>query len=86
MSRNRDHKGKEMIPDDLYNLSRHELDAIIEAWIIGKNASRNRAILCRRLFDGIGFELLAEEFQLSVRQTKNIVYKCERIIYSHIKD
>lgn len=61
------------------------MELLIGEWIIGKNAERDRAILRRRLFDGITFELLADEFQLSVRQTKNIVYKGERIIYSHLK-
>lgn len=70
-----------MIPD----LPKSELDALIEQWIIGKNAERDRAILRRRLFDGVTFELLAEEFDLSVRQTKNIVYKSERKVFSHIK-
>ena len=64
-------------------LPKSELDALIEQWIIGKNAERNRAVVRRRLFDGITFEKLAEEFDLSVRQTKNIVYTCERIIFSH---
>lgn len=72
-----------MIPE---NVSRAELEALIEQWIIGKNAQRDREILRRRLFDGIIFELLAEEFELSVRQTKNIVYKGERKIYSHLGD
>lgn len=72
----------EMIPD---NLSKNDIDDLIENWIIGKNAERDREILRRRLFDGICFEPLAEEFGLSVRQTKNIVYKCERKIFSHIK-
>lgn len=36
---------------------------------------RNRAILKRRLIDGVCFEPLAEEFNLSVRQIQNIVYK-----------
>ena len=36
---------------------------------------RNRAILKRRLIDGVCFEPLAEEFDLSVRQTKNIIYR-----------
>lgn len=70
-----------MIPD---NLSKSDIDALIENWIIGKNAERDRAMLRRRLFDGIIFEDLAYEFGLSVRQTKNIVYKCERKIFSHI--
>lgn len=70
-----------MIPD---NVSKSQIDALIDEWIIGKNAQRDRAILRRRLFDGICFELLAEEFGLSVRQTKTIVYKCERKIFSHL--
>lgn len=36
---------------------------------------RNRAILKRRLIDGICFEKLAEEFDMSVRQMKNIIYR-----------
>ena len=70
-----------MIPD---GLSKSDLDVLINEWIIGKNAERDRAILRRRLFDGITFEKIAEEFELSVRQTKNIVYKGESKIYSHI--
>lgn len=70
-----------MIPD---GISKSEIDALIDEWIIGKNAERDRAILRRRLFDGITFERLAEEFDLSVRQTKNIVYKGEYKIYSHV--
>jgi len=68
----------------LDDISRFELDRAIDNWIIGKNAERNRAILRRRLFDGITFEHLAEEFNLSVRQTKNIIYQGERKIFSHI--
>lgn len=70
-----------MIPE---NVSKSELDSLIEEWIIGKNAERDRAILRRRLFDGITFEKLSEEFGLSVRQTKVIVYKCEEKIFKHL--
>ncbi len=42
---------------------------------------RNRKILKRRYIDGICFEPLAEEFGLSVRQVKNIVYKGEQILF-----
>ena len=71
-----------MIPD---NLSKSEIDALIDEWIIGKNAQRDRAILRMRLFDGIRFELIAMHFDMSVRQIKNIVYKGERKIYSHLE-
>jgi hypothetical protein len=45
---------------------------------------QNRAIMKRRLIDGICFEPLADEFDLSVRQVKNIVYKCEDKISSKV--
>ena len=48
------------------------------------HSERNRKILCRRLIDGICFEPLAEEFDMSVRQIKDIVRKGRRIIFSHI--
>lgn len=67
------------------DMSKSEIENAINEWIVGKNAERDRSIIKRRLIDGICFEPLAEEFGLSVRQTKNIVYKCERKIFSHMK-
>ena len=66
------------------DLSRSQIDALIDEWIIGSNAERNRAILRRRLFDGITFERLAEEFDMSPRQVKAVVYKCEDKIFSKV--
>ena len=51
-----------------YNLSRSEWENLIDQWIFKE---RDRAILKRRLLDGICYEPLAEEFDLSVQQTKN---------------
>lgn len=42
---------------------------------------RNRRILRRRLIDGICYEPLAEEFDMSVRQVKNIVYRAQDVIF-----
>ena len=66
------------------NIPRSEVESLIDEWIIGRNAYRNRLILKRRLCDGITYERLAEEFDLSVRQTKNIVYKCEDVLFKHL--
>lgn len=66
------------------DLSRSELENLIDEWIIGNKAQRDRALIKRRLIDGICYEPLAEEFDLSVRQVKNIVYKCEEKIFRHI--
>lgn len=67
------------------DVSRSELEEAIDEWIIGRNAERNRRILKRRLIDGVCFEPLAEEFGLSVRQVKNIVYKLQERVFSKIK-
>lgn len=65
-------------------ISRSELIRLINQWIIGNNAERNRKIIKRRLIDGVCFEPLAEEFGLSVRYIKTVVYKCEDKIFSHL--
>ena len=65
-------------------LSRSQLEELIDEWIVGKNGERNRAILKRRLIDGITYEQIAEEFELSVRQTKTIIYKEEQRLIKHI--
>ncbi len=68
------------------DLCRWEWEFLIDQWIIGRNAERNRAVIKRRLLDGICFEPLAEEFGLSVQQTKTIVYKGEQILIKHVKE
>ena len=42
-------------------LSRSDIESLIDEWIIGRNAQRDREITKRRLIDGICFEPLAEE-------------------------
>jgi len=61
-----------------YDISNSELEKLIDEWIHSK---RDRDILKRRLIDGIIYEDLAEEFDMSVRQIKNIVYKSEQKIF-----
>lgn len=48
------------------------------------HSERDRKIMERRLIDGITFERLAEEFDLSVRRMKTIVYTCQVEIFRHI--
>lgn len=66
------------------NLSRSQLIALIDEWIVGRNGERNRAILKRRLIDGLTYEQIAEEFDLSVRQTKTIIYKEMQKLIKHL--
>lgn len=67
-------------------IQRDKVEYAIYQWIIGRNAERNREIVSRKLFDGITFEDLAEEYSLSVRQTKSIVYRCYDIIFRHVPE
>ncbi len=64
-----------------FDLSRSEISDLIDEWIFNE---RDRKILKRRYLDGICYEPLAEEFELSVRQVKNIVYKSEIKLLKHI--
>lgn len=48
------------------------------------HSERDRAVLCRRLIDGVVFEKLAEEFSMSPRQIRSIVHKCEAILFSKL--
>ena len=63
------------------NLSRTQIEYLIDEWI---HNERDRAILKRRLLDGIIYEKLAEEFDLSVPQTKTIVYKAQEKLFKRI--
>ena len=61
-----------MIP---YELDKYDILNAIDRFVIGANAQRDREILKRKWVDGVRFEPLAEEFELSTRRTKDIVYK-----------
>ena len=62
--------------------SRSTVSATIDEWIFNE---RDRAILKRRLLDGICYEPLAEEFGLSVDRIKQIVYKSEAKLFKHLR-
>lgn len=64
------------------DLTNSQIAYLIDEYI---RSERDRAILKRRLLDGICFEPLAEEFDLSVRQVKNIVYKGQERIFKKWK-
>lgn len=67
------------------DISRSEIEELIDEWVIGKNAERDRQILKRRLIDGICYEPLAEEFDLSTPQVKRVIYKRQNQIFKHRK-
>lgn len=71
-----------MSKKEIPNLSRTEIEKLIYEWILSE---RDRKILKRRMLDGICFEPLAEEFNLSTQTVKMIVYKAQDKLYKHIK-
>lgn len=66
---------------DQYNLSRSEWENLIDEWIFSE---RDRNILKRRLLDGVKYEDLADEFDMSVRQVKNVVYQSQSKLFKHV--
>lgn len=63
------------------DISNSQIEHLIDEWV---HSERDRKILKRRLIDGICYEPLAEEFDMSVRQMKNIVYKAQKELFKHI--
>ena len=66
---------------DLY--STDHIVYLIDQYI---HSERDRAIVRRNLIDNIIFEDMEEEFGLSVRRLKDIVYKGMEKIFRHIND
>lgn len=62
--------------------SRTEIIDAITEWV---HNEKHRAILSRRLLDGVTFEALSEEFDMSVTQIKRIVYKSQNTLFRHLK-
>lgn len=67
------------------DLKASELSELIDDWVTGRNAERDRDILKRRLIDGLTYERLSVEFDLSVRQVQNIIYKRQDTVFKHCR-
>ena len=58
-----------------------ELQHLIDQWIFNE---RHRLILDDRLFNGTAYERMAEKYDLSTQQVKNIVYKAMDRLEKHL--
>lgn len=68
------------------NLSRPEIEQLIDDWVICKrNAKRNGEILKMALLDGISQERIAEEFGLSTRQVQNAIKSALHQLLQHLQ-
>ena len=66
---------------NLDDITNSQIEAVIDEYI---HSERDRAIMKSRLIDGICYEPLADEFNLSVVGIRKIVSKCEKIIFRHL--
>jgi DNA-binding CsgD family transcriptional regulator len=66
---------------DWDNITNSQIDHIISEYI---HSERDRKVLHRRLVDGITYEELAREMDMSVRHIKNIVYRAEAKLFKHL--
>jgi hypothetical protein len=82
VQRHRENKELAQVKKEMIEYSNSQIENIIDEYI---HSERDRALLKRRLIDGICYEPLAEEFDLSTVQTKKIVYKLSEIVFRHIK-
>ena len=57
--------------------SNSRMRQLIEEFV---HSERDRGVLRRRFIDGITIERIAEEFEMSPRQIRNIVHKHEPIL------
>lgn len=76
MSRHRKNKEK------MREYTNSEIAEIIDEYI---HSERDRAILKRRLIDGLTFSELSDEFCLSERRLKAIVYNNGECVFNKIK-
>lgn len=70
---------------DIKDLSRTQLETIIDEWIIGDlHSERNRNMLKDRLINGYIYDYIAEKYDMSVPQIRTIISKGKRIILKHL--
>lgn len=60
-----------------------QIENIIDEYI---HSDRDRGILKSRFIDGLTYEKIAEKYDLSVRQTKRLIYNKQDLIFKHLDD
>lgn len=74
-------RGEDMKITEQVDMSRSEWEHLIDEWIFNE---RDRKLLKRRLLDGICYEPLAYEFDMSTTQIKSIIYKLQKKLFKHL--
>ena len=58
---------------DIKDYSRSELEHLINEWVIGSNAQRNKKIIKDRLIKGLMISELAEKYNMSETRIKTVI-------------
>ena len=58
---------------------------MINQYVRGRKATRNREIFRLSFIDGIPQEEIAEQFDMSTRQIQNIIYACQNQLFPHLR-
>lgn len=66
------------------DMSRTELINLIDEYIIGNNAIRDREIMKDRLIDGYSYYQLSEKYNLSLPSIKQILSKRNQQLFKHL--
>ena len=70
-----------MLSDNVKDYTNSQIEFLIDEYI---HSDRDRALLKRRLIDGVVFETLAEEFGMSDRHVKRLVYKLQDKVFKYL--
>ena len=64
------------------NYMKSELEPLIEEWVIGRNAKRNKKIIHDKLIHGMTIPQVAAKYDLSETRTKTVIRTFKRRIES----
>lgn len=62
------------------NYMKSELEHLIEEWVVGRNARRNKKIIRDKLIHGMTIPQLAAKYKLSETRTKTVIRTFRRKI------
>lgn len=74
-----------MIRVESLGLKATELASLIDEWVVGNHAERDREILKAKLIHGRSIYQLSDQFDLSQTQIKNILRKREKEFFSKVQ-
>lgn len=70
---------------DIRGIKRTTIEAVVNEYVVGFKATRNRKLLILRWCDGLTYEELAEKMDMSVSQVKKITYDYEKVLCKHLR-